>query len=227
MRSRFVALLLIVGALLALAAARALASVSHGNQISKRQSAPPSTAGPHGTGAAAPLLSVLGVLRRPQTRADLPPALREALKERSQWPPLRESGTPVIRLIRLAAVTPWGAKVFLIPLRRTGHADRLEVLELSSRMGAGGCCDTASDIEHYGTGSFGGKAHHRHGVLIVPDGVSKVTIFPPNQRGKPSRGISATVHNNTAVFEFHGPLADPFKYMTWYGPSGPVIKHRG
>ncbi len=133
----------------------------------------------------------------------------------------------MIGLIRLAAVTPWGAKVFLIPLKRTGRADALEEFELSSRMGAAGCCDTASDVEHYGMGSFGGKPHGRHGVLIVPDGVSKVTIFPPGRGGKRSHGISASVHNNVAVFEFRGPLADPFKYMTWYGPSGAVIKHRG
>jgi hypothetical protein len=226
MRWRFVALLLVLGSLAALGAAVAVASVGHGSQTSKPQGAAAFAASPHSRGAESPLLSVLGVLRRPQTRADLTKRLLSSalLKYGSA---LDDIGTPVIRLIRLATATPWGAKVFLVPLKRTGHADALEELELSSRLGTGGCCATASDIEHYGMGSFGGKAHAHHGVLIVPDGVAKVTIFPPSQGGKRSPGISAIVHNNTAVFEFRGPLEDPFAYMTWYAPSGTVIKHRG
>jgi hypothetical protein len=226
MRWRFVSLLLVLGSMVAIGAAVAVASVGQGDQARKLQAAGALAGSPPRRGAEGPLLAVLGVLRRPQTRADVSKRLLNSglLKYGGA---LHRFGTPVIRLIRLATVTPWGAEVFLVPLERTGKADRLEFLELSRRVGAGSCCAAASDIERYGLGSFGGEGRPHSGVLIVPDGVSKVTIFPPGEGGKRSPGSSAIVHNNTAVFEFRGALEDPFKYMIWYGPSGAVIEHRG
>src|SRR5437868_6848137 len=63
-----------------------------------------------------PLTSILGVLRHPQTNPDLDHALLKELKrELHDRIDLGLSGTPVISLVRLAGVTPWGARIFLIP----------------------------------------------------------------------------------------------------------------
>jgi hypothetical protein len=63
-----------------------------------------------------PLLRILGVLRRPQTKADLPPALVSLLKRGSRFRPVW-LGIPDLRGVRLAAVTPAGEQVFLVPYR--------------------------------------------------------------------------------------------------------------
>ena len=65
-----------------------------------------------------PLLSILGVLRRPQTTADRDPALLRTLNRQSQNRSLSVlDGRPVISLVRLATIAPWGAKIFLVPYR--------------------------------------------------------------------------------------------------------------
>lgn len=65
-----------------------------------------------------PLTSILGVLRRPQTDADRDPALLKTLRRQAHYRALSVSdGKPVIALVRLATVAPWGAKLFLVPYR--------------------------------------------------------------------------------------------------------------
>jgi len=189
---------------------------------------------------AQPLLRTLGVLRRPQTKADLDPSLLRILTRRAQ----AGLGTPVISLIRLATVTPWGTKVFLVPITAPGNsaspthaspepagqgrADSLEEFDLhQGGAGGGGCCATAADIKQAGDGSWGGPPSHA--ILIVPDGVTKVTLMLPQAVSKSTgyrnpSAVTAVVHNNVAVFRLRGGLADPFKQMIWYGPTGQVIK---
>ena len=62
------------------------------------------------------LIDILGVLRRPQTAADRNPTL---LRELGRSGPALAllGGTPDMPLIRLAGVTPWGQKVFVVPLK--------------------------------------------------------------------------------------------------------------
>jgi hypothetical protein len=68
------------------------------------------------------LIDILGVLRRPQTKADLhSPGIAGFLGayQRGSTPPqgLLLRGSPDIPLIRRAAVTPWGSAVFVIPMK--------------------------------------------------------------------------------------------------------------
>jgi hypothetical protein len=204
--------------------------------------------------AARPLAQILAPLRRPQTKADLNPALLRELGPR----PGRAGeliGTPDFALVRLAAVTPWGEKVYLVPfreptrqslaklpprlrrvatarLRRTGGADVLGVYS----DGDGGCCSTAHGIARSGSGgqSSGGAGTATHLVVVIPDGVAKVTDVFPRQGipGDPAYGhtlaVTAIVHNNVAAFSVDRYIDDVgTNYMIWYGPSGHVIKRIG
>jgi hypothetical protein len=163
------------------------------------------------------LIDTLGVLRRPQTPADLnsPAIVRFLQRYRGGHAPpdLAAQGTPDIPLIRRATVTPWGAGVFLIPMKPASAqaiADlrrqspgfpagfferpglRGERLEVQVGFG-GGCCSTAADIEAgyelttEGAGrAFAGGSTGSRLTLIVPDGVARVVFVIPRQ----SRGGS-------------------------------------
>ena len=61
------------------------------------------------------LLRILGILRRPQTKADLPPELWRRLHLDSRRG--RLGGTPDLAGVRLATVTPQGEEVFLVPMK--------------------------------------------------------------------------------------------------------------
>ena len=216
-------------------------------------------AGGPSTAAAAPvaqpLLRTLGVLRRAQTKSDLDPDLLKIVTRRAGL--RRALGTPDVPLIRLATVTPWGSKVFLVPLKplttteidklppalrqvasrelgHQGNAETLSEIQLTGDGGGGGCCATAGDIEHYGQGSWGGSSSSgpTHAVLVVPDGVERVMLLLPRiVRGgrayKHSLAVTAPVHNNVAAFQIDRAVDDPFQYMTWYGPTGKIIKRFG
>ena len=67
--------------------------------------------------AASRLVSELAVLRRPQTPADLNSTYLDLfLRNGVATPPRGRLGQPIRSLIRLATITPWGEKVFLVPL---------------------------------------------------------------------------------------------------------------
>jgi hypothetical protein len=201
---------------------------------------------------AQPLLRTLGVLRRPQTKADLDPALLRILERPGSL--LSGLGTPDVPLIGLATVTPWGSKVFLVPrkpltaqqvaelppqlrtfafrrLDRQRNQETLQEMELRGLAGGGGCCATAADIQSFGDGSWGGESGSpaTHAVLVVPDGVSKVSLlFPRHAPGgrtyKTSLVVTAPVHNNVLAIAINRGVDDPFQSMIWYGPTGQVIK---
>lgn len=196
--------------------------------------------------SAQPLLRILGVLRRPQ--GHLGESVSEILGPGGRLrAPL---GTPDIRLIRLATTTPWGQKVFLVPFKpatarsiqnlppimrrlterqlgREGHAYRLGIFG-----GGGACCASASAIESHGTGTWGGDSNSTQLILVVPDGVAKVTLLlPAGQAGftdsSRARTVTGPVNNNVLAVSFQGATDDPVQNMIWYGPHGNVVKRIG
>ncbi|MGP0047969.1 MAG: hypothetical protein ACLPZR_03840 [Solirubrobacteraceae bacterium] len=201
--------------------------------------------------AAKQLVSELAVLRRPQTAADLnSPALQRFL--RNDRIPIRAlRGTPIRSLIRLAAITPFG-KVFLIPflpptktaiaklpapLRRLAayqiaHQGHLATLGLLAAGGASGGFTPAS-LETEGAGISGGSSPTEV-VLVIPDGVVKITVLLPRQRipgerlYKHSLSITVAVHDNIAAFQVDR-YADAVgtENMIWYGPTGNVVRRIG
>ncbi|MFZ0971749.1 MAG: hypothetical protein WAN22_05955 [Solirubrobacteraceae bacterium] len=204
--------------------------------------------------SAQPLTNILAVLRRPQTNVDHDPALL-------QRPPFRLSrlqgklGTPEPALIRLATITPWGAKVFLVPMKpptkaalaklpplqrafaeqqqaRDGRSDRLGVFTVGNG-GGGTCCADAHAIQQAGAAMWGGTSLITWLVLVVPDGVAKVTVLLPRQEGpgarvfKRSLSLTARVHNNVVAIEIDRVVDDPLHYMIWYGQTGNFVKKFG
>jgi len=128
------------------------------------------------------LIDMLAVLRRAQTKADLDPQLLSRLQAHEPLG-LALEGTPDVPLVRLATVTGWGAKVFLVPmkpltakslrdaLRHVPAQDRprFNVIRAARKQktlgvfttergtggGFGGCCTTAATIHGEGTGING------------------------------------------------------------------------
>lgn len=206
--------------------------------------------------AARSLLNTVGVLRRPQTKADLDPALLRLLKRPGLIAIL---GTPDIPLIRLAAVTPWGSRVFLVPRKplsatalgklppqlrelasrgrtRLGSAETLQLMEVSAggTGGSGGGGGTATDLKQHGEELWGGApGSATRAVMVVPDGVSRVSLLFPRQEAPHgltytrSVVLTAPVHNNVIAVEIHRVVDNPFQYMLWYGPAGHLIKRFG
>jgi hypothetical protein len=202
----------------------------------------PNASAARATSSPQALLDILGVLRRPQTKADLNAALLQTLERQSRTGAL-PVGEPIRPLVRLATVTPQGAKVFLAvftppseraiarlpaPLRAS-ETRRLAdgqgyTLALFVNRG-GGCCATAADIEAFGDSqSFGPPTQF---VLLVPDGIAKVTVLL--KRGRLLHAVTATVHSNIAAFGIVNDVSDYVsdRNMIWYGPSGNVVKRFG
>ena len=206
-----------------------------------------------------PLSRILAVLRRPQTKADLPPALLRVL-DRSG--PSRFGGRPDLAGVRLAAVTPAGEQVFLVPFKppsvstylsrlpkrfrggahpgltrearaQAAQGDQLEIQLLShgQDVGAAGLSTSnARMIEREGTKTFarGYKANSVEVILVVPDGVAKVTVITPSQDGSMAfTRVTGVVHNNVSVVLLPAPVENPAHNMIWYGPTGHVIRRIG
>ena len=156
---------------------------------------------PASTAAATPrdkLIATLAVLRRPQTAADLTlPELSRARTPHAVFQPLL--GTPDRPLIRLATTAPWGAKVYLVPFRPLARGEGS--VRLDRRCAPQGPCRsrgddhrlrrtggsrrdvlglTAQDIAQ-GRGvvdeaGYGRARHSFRFLVVVPDGVAKVTV---------------------------------------------------
>jgi hypothetical protein len=181
------------------------------------------------------LASILGVLRRPQTKTDLDPAVIHGLN----LGVFSLAGSAVPRLMRLAIDPPAVGRIYLVPVKPLtqeaiaklpaplrsrakrrlaleGHGQRLALLDGTG----GGCCDTVASIEAGRAWSSSGPSPNTV-VLVVPDGVARVTI-------RVRRPVTAIVQNNVAVFVVVQPVEDlnMFK-MTWYAGSGDVIKRFG
>jgi hypothetical protein len=240
-----------------------LLSVHHGPSQSSDRTAVSSP-------AEQPLLRILAVLRRRQTKADLPSALVRVLKRKTPFPPFWD-GSPDLRGVRLAAVTPAGEEVFLVPYRppsaaaiaagiphilpanrsrfaarlraRAAQGDSLAIqLMYHGRPGSsgvpvdglvrrhGGASATAATIEQHGTATWGGfyHGHQTEVVLVVPNGVAKVTLAVPNPTGSAAlTTVTGRVHNNVLSVLVPGAQEDPIQKMIWYGPTGQVLRRFG
>jgi hypothetical protein len=191
-----------------------------------------------------PLTSILGVLRRPQTSADRDPSLLRVLHAQAHGRKLSIlDGTPVISLVRLATVTPWGAKVFLVPYQpltpeaisklpakdqTVARAARLglETLSAGTTSGVSGVAQLVGgrDVANPASGRF-----DRY-VMVVPDRVAKVALWrsisskahPHPLVAPQSKPLIVTVHNNVAAFRARA-FSFPGREI-WYGPSGKIIK---
>lgn len=193
-----------------------------GHRQSRSPSAP---AAPNSRGA---LLSVLGVLRRPQTGADLrSPMIGQYLQHPDDAGLAALNGTPDLALIRRATVTPWGSPVYLVPnkpptaaalarlkrqfptlsVARLDAARREEGVTEVDRSGSGGDA-TAAEIEAgqaigtEGAGrSFAGGATQTRVIAIVPDGVATVSFVDPRQPSphRHSATVTVAVHGNVAA----------------------------
>jgi hypothetical protein len=216
--------------------------------LSGRQSHSESPAtGPVPAGARG-LVSQLAVLRRPQTSADLNPQFLRLLDRRIGHS--QPFGTPVRSLIRLATVTPWGERVFLVPYRPLTRAQLQKLppglrrfdMRRAARQGssdglavsAGGCCVTAGEIARGDAYGFGGGAGGGSDfVELVPDGVAKVSLLVARQ-DYPEGPIfphpliaTATVHSNVFAVRVSRTVDDLGSRQIWYGSNGAVIKRIG
>ena len=159
------------------------------------------------------LVGVLGVLRRPQTQAD-----RNAAQSLPLFVEHVRAGRPVASLMRLATVTPWGQKVVLIPMRaRTGTWPTGSPHGLRLATG-GGCCISASDVLQGQAWTSGGNGSVNYVVLVVPDGVARVSVAFRHP-------ITAIVHNNVAAFQTPSAVENLGAYtMTWYSHTGAILR---
>jgi hypothetical protein len=147
-------------------------------------------------------------------------------------------GTPVRSLTRLAAVTPWGERVFLVPTRpvapaaaaklltatKLPPAARRDLLDRLARQGRGLTLGingpggmTVAQIQAGDVWESTGPYPNTL-IVVVPDGVARVTVQLPHL-------ISATVHNNIAAFESPQQIENlNADKMTWYSPTGTIVK---
>ncbi len=206
-----------------------------------------------------PLLRILGVLRHPQTSADLPPALRRTLGR----PGLNGTiGSPDLAGVRLAGVTPAGEQVFLVPFKPPtvastsaylsevpashrararaalesslpaldAQGDRLEIQLMYHGQDRGTSnAPIARDIKrgHAVTWSPSGYAGTTEVVLVVPDGVAKVSLLVPNHRSTGLATVTGKVHNNVVVLSVPSSPHPPTQRMIWYGPKGNLLQRFG
>jgi len=91
----------------------------------------------------------------------------------------------------------------------------------------GTCCATAAQIEA-GQDSLSSGPSPSSLVLIVPDGVAKVKIaLTRKSRTERSLTLTAGVENNIVAFRMPQPVENlAVDRITWYGPSGAVIRPR-
>ncbi|HEX3804200.1 MAG TPA: hypothetical protein VHV75_15300 [Solirubrobacteraceae bacterium] len=181
------------------------------------------------------MTSVLGVLRRPQSANDISPALHKELVHQSHstlytgW-----FGTAVTSLVRLAATTPWGQRVYLIPhLKPTRH--QVAKLPANRRV----TVLTASSIDLYPmsggpmiaaqvTAGRAWAASANRFVFVFPDGVAKVALWPSESisdhphKGHVAKPVVVAVSSNVVAFQTSRTFT-PGREL-WYGPTGKIIK---
>ena len=212
-----------------------------------------------GTGAASTqsrrqLRHLLGVLRRGSTPADQDPALTARLASIAGLPNCH--GLEADRgLIRLATVTPWGQKVFVVafmppactqpPCTGTARACAApppdqETVRLLSDSGGPPSLDpyppqywTPGQVQH-GPGVVqlaGPRAGMLRELLLVPDGVRRVAVLFARQEhagGVPyRRGLKVVVpvHSNVAAVQVE--RSSVGEAVVWYGRSGGPIMRFG
>jgi hypothetical protein len=164
---------------------------------------------PAARAAVRPLTSILGVLRRPQAASDLNPALIRQLRQQyhtGKYAALHAglSGLPVLPLMRLATVTPWGQHVYVVPFLAPTATERRR---LPHKYRSTGNIPTGATVGIYpisgdtilyffgtaadpayinggralGNGAYDTKLynHPRQVIMVVPGGVAKVALWAP------------------------------------------------
>lgn len=220
-----------IGVLLALAVVAVVLSAGHGSRGPIAPAVRPSS-----LASRQRLIAILGVLREPQTKA-------AAAFDQPGWPmPPNAPGSTIAPdrpLVRLATRTPWGASVFVVPL--TPPSDKIERKALGETVAVWvqgiGWADfnLVAGIESEGGWGPGQAVTKRDGTklyrtfALVPDGVTKVGLYAHAELGTTTDHrplVSATVHNNIAVFQTAG--RGPGAVLGyWYGADGRIIKRLG
>jgi hypothetical protein len=180
------------------------------------------------------LLSHLALLRRPAGRADSSPALRSELKLLAAAGCDRLVADP--SLIRLAAVTPIGTRVYVVAFRPaacvphcTGTA-RTCIRQLPREETVAVIAEqqfpqiaTLADLEagRAVAGLTDPATHRFWGFMLVPDGVAGVVLRLFGQ-GRPYE-LSVPVRSNLAVFDLQAPPAAPSD-MLWLDRDRHVLR---
>jgi hypothetical protein len=153
------------------------------------------------------------------------------LKENAKDPETQAlSGMPVISSLRLATVAPWGEKIFFVVnrpltkqqlralprgLRTQAHIVKRWTLRSPAYVQALPAQITSG---HDLATNKGNQL-----IIVIPDGVATVKIWPTLATGRESpHPLTTTVHDNVALFEA-GFSLEPGK-MIWYAADGRVIK---
>ncbi len=195
--------------------------------------------------ASEPLRSILQILRRPQATSDLslPAAHTPGFSSPTQ---AAMTGTPEYGLMRLAGLTSWGQRVFLLPYRpptprqidalparlraqARRQAIRAEELFYFLGFGNGGQIGTAADVAagraivEYGGGVQAGRVLPLQLIVVVPDGVQSVG-FTVSQPGG-VRMHRVPVHGNVATLQVRTAPPNNPRQIVWYGSHGRVLKH--
>jgi hypothetical protein len=191
-----------------------------GHQRPRRPTPAPAAAA--STSGAGQLVEILGVLRRPQTAADR----SSALGSRFSNGLLGLAGTPDLALMRYATTTPWGERLYVVPMNppttrqiksfalrfpgARGQLARLarpraETLMVFSAGGFGGAGDAATIERGGGIGtegagrSFAGGSTATRITVVVPDGVAKVQFVFPRQPSPGQPGAPIYSHSLSVV----------------------------
>jgi hypothetical protein len=194
------------------------------------------------------LIDTLGVLRRPQTKADL----GLDLSRFSSFLSKALAGAPDLSLVRLATTTPWGQRIFLVPLNpptakavatlessrparpllnllARNAASRGETLRVFSGHGLAGGATAASVeaqgfLEIDGTGrSVAGRWAQTRFLLVVPDGVAKVVFVVPRQPAGAQPGAPIYKHSLRVAVAVHDNVAAVQVDRQTDGRSSPMI----
>jgi hypothetical protein len=173
----------------------------------------------------ASLLSILHVLRRPQTSSDaLPPPINPGGG-------LRLGEGVYVKYVRRARQVA-GTDYFVVPVARglaPGCGLREEVVFVTAGpedQGSGGGA-TATEIEHGAVTGTEWKGHHGIQYGLVPDAVAKVTLRYPPHRGLRTTVTVAPVEN---VYVAKAPPAATYsglpvvpKTIVWRSATGKVL----
>jgi hypothetical protein len=174
------------------------------------------------------LIDILGVLRRPQRKADRPPWLQRSLRPVLVAPV--PHGTAELSLARYATTTPWGERLYFVPIKPptakqlavlahrypqiirnllppSRQVEMLGVFSRQSGSGGGSVADIEAgndlQVEGAGRGFAGGSTQSRL-IVVVPDGVARVEFVLPRQSSPSSFGGPVYAQSLSVSVPVHG-----------------------
>lgn len=198
------------------------------------------------------LIEMLAPLQRPQTAGDL----KLSLLSRPRGPGLAGLNGVIDRpLVRYAATTPWGERLFIVPMRPASaaqiaaekrrypelrrafarSASRGETVGLFGSGGGGGFATPAS-LERYGEGETEGGSGETRVISLVPDGVARVEfLFARQPAGSQYGGplyphvlrVTVAVHDNIAAAQVHRASVGGGEATIWYNAAGQTLRRIG